>query len=303
MPFPPTYERKWNGPSVPGSREAVNQQGGFSPGMAARCRLTGGRRVFVKAVSPDQNRQSTRIARREAEVASRLPAWVPAPRLLQVLDDGHWVVLIFEDVVGRQPEEPWTIAELDTVMPAIVSFGAAATPTPIDGLQSVVDKHRAVFGGWRRFASGDGDPERLPHWVRPRIDELATLEARWDDAAAGDTLLHADLRADNVLLRSDGAVVLVDWPWACHGAGFVDPLLMVPSIGLGGGPDPATVIDRYGLLDGVDEWAFVSVFAAMCGFLARASQDPAPPGLPALRTFQRAQADVGLDWLRLVLES
>lgn len=282
---------------------AVNQPGGFSPGLAARCLLADGRRVFLKAVSPEQNPQSTRIQRREADVASRLPSWVPAPRLLHVLDDGHWVVLVFEDVDGRQPEEPWTTDDLDIVLTAVRSFGEAATPAPVDGLQSVTDKHRAIFGGWRRLAAGDGDLASLPRWCRNRIDELVATEAGWEAAAVGNTLLHADLRADNVLLRDGGTAVFVDWPWACRGAAFVDPLLMLPSIGLGGGPAPGWVIERYDLLAGVDERAFLAVFTALCGFLVRASQDDAPPGLPALRTFQRAQADVGLAWLRDALPS
>lgn len=280
---------------------AVSQPGGFSPGVAARCRLADGGRVFVKAVSPDQNRQSPRMHRREAEVARQLPAFVPAPRLLHVHDDGHWVVLAFTDVDGRQPREPWTLPDLDVVMPAIADLGRAVTPVEIAGLASVVDRHRSIFDGWRRLASGDGDLAALPRWVASRIDHLADIESRWEEAAAGDRLLHADLRADNVLIRPDGSVVFVDWPWACRGAAFVDPLLMVWSIGLGDGPDPATVIERYGLADGVDHADFMAVSATVSGFLARSSQDDPPPGLPALRAFQRAQAEVSFAWLRSVL--
>lgn len=257
--------------------------------------------MFIKAVSPDQNRHAARIHRREAEIASRLPTWVPAPRLLHVHDDGHWVALVFEDIAGRQPREPWTLDDLDLVMPAVAAFSQDATPSPIEELVTARDKHAAIFSGWRRFASGDGDLTRLPAWVSSHLHDLVAAEERWDAAAAGDTLLHADLRADNVLITPDGAVVLVDWPWACRGAAFVDPLFMLPSIGLGGGPDPAAVIDRYGLLDGVDEGSFVAVFAALCGFFSRASQDEAPPGLPDVRTFQRAQADIALAWLRTAL--
>lgn len=53
--------------------DAVNPSGGFSPGVAARCRLADGGRVLVKAVSPEQNRQAARIHRREAEVTAHLP--------------------------------------------------------------------------------------------------------------------------------------------------------------------------------------------------------------------------------------
>jgi hypothetical protein len=281
--------------------EAASQPGGFSPGVAARCRLADGGRVFVKAVSAAQNRQSPRMHRREAEVAGQLPTSVPAPRLLHVHDDGHWVALAFEDIDGRQPQEPWTLADLDVVMPAIADLGRSAAPAEVAGMATVMDRHRSIFDGWRRLASGDGDLAALPQWVASRIDQLAAIESGWEDAAAGDALLHADLRADNVLIRPDRSVVFVDWPWACRGAAFVDPLLMLWSIGLGDGPDPAMVIERYGLADGVDDGDFLAVSVAVCGFFARSSQDDPPPGLPALRAFQRAQRDVGLAWLRSVL--
>ena len=40
--------------------EAVGQRGGYGPSLAARCALADGRRVFIKAVSPAQNRTPTR---------------------------------------------------------------------------------------------------------------------------------------------------------------------------------------------------------------------------------------------------
>jgi thiamine kinase-like enzyme len=49
-------------------------------------------------------------------------------------------------------------------------------------------------------------------------------ESQWGEAWRGQTLLHADLCADNLLLTSDG-VVVVDWPYAVTGAPWVDGLL------------------------------------------------------------------------------
>ena len=277
--------------------DARNQAGGFSPGLAARVGLADGRRAFIKAVSPAQNPTACRIHRREAEVASQLPADLPAPRLWHVHDDGRWVVLVFEEVVGRQPAEPWTVDELDRVVPAIQRFSARVTPTPVPTLQSVQDRHRSVFDGWRRLAAGDGDASPYGAEVLAAVDRLAEIESGAGEASAGTTLLHADLRADNLLLTPDGEVVLVDWPWACTGAAFVDLVMMLPSLGLAGGPDPATVIDRYGLFTEVDADAVLAVFAAVTGFLVRQSLDPEPTGLPTLRRFQRAQAEVALAWL------
>ncbi|MFH6690354.1 MULTISPECIES: hypothetical protein [Cellulosimicrobium] len=41
-----------------------------------------------------------------------------------------------------------------------------------------------------------------------------------------------------------------------------------------------------------------SYLAALTGYFLKSSLDPAPPGIPHLRAFQRAQAEVGVAWLR-----
>jgi aminoglycoside phosphotransferase (APT) family kinase protein len=276
---------------------ARNQSGGFSPGLAARCTLADGRRAFVKAVSPAQNPHACRIHRREAEVAAQLPPELPVPRLLHVVDDGHWVALVFEEVDGVQPDEPWSHDQLGVVLPALQRFAAQATPTPAPDLQTVEARYGAAFRGWRQVAAGEHDPTSYGADVIAAADRLASLEAGWAGAAAGDTLLHTDLRADNLLLTPHGGVVLVDWPWACVGAAFVDLVLLLPSVGLAGGPPPASVIERHRLFTGVDDDALVTVFAALAGFMVRESLQPPPPGLPTLRAFQRAQAEVALGWL------
>jgi thiamine kinase-like enzyme len=56
------------------------------------------------------------------------------------------------------------------------------------------------------------------------LPRLVAPESQWGEAWRGQTLLHADLCADNLLLTSDG-VVVVDWPYAVTGAPWVDGLL------------------------------------------------------------------------------
>src|SRR3954463_6266682 len=79
---------------------AAGQAGGYSPSLAARCRLSDGRRVLLKAGSADQNPQSPVMLRAEMAATAALPDDVPAPRLLDALDDGLWVVAVFEDIDG-----------------------------------------------------------------------------------------------------------------------------------------------------------------------------------------------------------
>jgi hypothetical protein len=44
------------------------------------------------------------------------------------------------------------------------------------------------------------------------------------------------------------------------------------------------------------------VVVAVAGFFARSAVEPAPVGLPQLRPFQKAQADVAVDWIRRWIE-
>ena len=60
-------------------------------------------------------------------------------------------------------------------------------------------------------------PAGLDGWSERNLAALAALEAEAPAAAAGDTLLHLDLRADNLLLTPE-RVLVVDWPHARVGA-------------------------------------------------------------------------------------
>ena len=112
---------------------AVSQCSGFTPGFASRLRLTDGRRVFVKAVSDEQDWLLT-CYREEAAKLAVLPATVPAPRIQLVIDeliDGRqWLFLVFDDIDGRPPERPWRLAEARAGLAAATRISHALTPAP-----------------------------------------------------------------------------------------------------------------------------------------------------------------------------
>jgi hypothetical protein len=87
---------------------AASQSAGFSPGVAARLGTEDGRRFFAKAAGPEPNPLTPAAHRREARVTSSLPEEAPVPRLLHSHDEGEdgWIVLVFEDVEGRNPAPP-----------------------------------------------------------------------------------------------------------------------------------------------------------------------------------------------------
>lgn len=141
-------------------------------------------------------------------------------------------------------------------------------------------------------ASGQtpGD-ERIDPWSRARLPDLAALEATWAVHAAGMTLLHADIRTDNLLLTGDG-VVVVDWPHACRGAAFVEVVLLAPSVAMQGGPGPAGLLARSRTARSASRADLTATVCALAGHFTERSLRLPPPGLPTVRAFQAAQGEV-----------
>jgi hypothetical protein len=273
---------------------AVTQPQGFSPGVAARLRLEDGRRVFVKAVNEQANPDTPDIHRREARILAAMPAAIPAPRLLWTYDDRGWVALGLEDIDGRHPHEPWTEPDLDLVVAAGTKMAGELTPSPIAVDRTSAHAFATGVNGWGTALERNED--RLDAWARRNLSRLAELEARAPDAAVGDTLLQFDMRADNILIGGD-RVYFVDWPWARTGAGWIDLVLMAPSVAMQGGPAPEGFLQRLGL-SGVSREALDAVICSMAGYFAVHALDPPPPGIPTVRSFQAAQGRVAIGWLR-----
>lgn len=270
---------------------ADTQAHGFSPGVAARLRLADGRRAFVKAVSASTNADSPVMHRAEARLTQAFSADVPAPRLLGVYDDGEWVALTYEDVEGRHPSVPWRMDELEHVVDSLGRLHRSLTPSPVEELSRAVDDEDniAEFASWSALKA---TPGLLDEWSRARLDELVALEAGWRDAADGDTLLHLDLRADNMLIRPSGDVVFVDWPWGALGAPLLDVVGFAPSVAMQGGPDVDWLVARHPMTRDADPDAVNALLAAIAGMFTYRALQPPPPGLPTLRAFQDAQAKV-----------
>lgn len=279
--------------------EARTQRGGFSPGVAARLRCADGTRWFVKAVSAEANPDSPAIHRREAEILRGLDPLVaagnlPVARLRGVVEQDPWIALILDDVDGRNPGTPWVDGELTRVLAVVDALADALTPAPIaaPGIEELLGEE---FMGWRKLAQAPDD-DRLDRWSRDHLDELAELEATWTAAAAGDTLVHADLRADNVLLTRD-RVVVVDWPHACLGAAFVDVVFLAPSVAMQGGPQPGDLVAMTRVGRRVDREAVTATVCALAGYFTQRSLAPAPAGIPTVRAFQAAQGQIARHWL------
>ena len=275
-----------------------SQPGGFSPGLAALIETGAGDRAFVKAAGPFPNPTSAAFHRREATVAAALPLDAPTSRLRWSWDTGPdgWVVLAFDALDGRSPATPWLPDELELVLGGLARLSASLTPSPVPVavVGSVADWGGLAGGWWRRAESFQ--PEGLDAWSVRHAATLAVLERAAPSAGMGETLLHLDLRADNMLLTADG-VRFIDWPHARLGAAWVDLAFLAPSVAMQGGPEPDALMARLIGARRPDDAALVAVVAAIAGFFTLQAVAPPPPGLPTLRAFQADQGAVARAWL------
>jgi Ser/Thr protein kinase RdoA (MazF antagonist) len=253
--------------------------------------------VFVKAVGTVSNPESPFLHRREARVARELSGCPQVPRLIAQHDDGDWVALIYEKVDGRPPNEPWLESELDLVLRHLASLHEMLTPCPVPDLETTATYFGGMFTGWRSLAATVSAPPVLNEWSRRHLEHLADVEAQWSDATKGETLVHGDIRSDNILL-SESSVAFVDWPHASQGESLFDVVAWAPSVTLEGGPEPEAVLGLYPRKIEIGSERIDAIVTAVAGFFTYRATLPPPPGLPTLRAFQEAQGRVARRWVK-----
>jgi Phosphotransferase enzyme family len=200
------------------------------------------------------------------------------PRLLG-FEDGPEPLLVLEDLTpGARFPPPWAPGDVDAVLATLSEVAACRAELPR------LDEH--AISGWNGIAS---DPEPFLSLGLVSRDWLAAALPLLLDAAAaaplgGDSVVHCDVRSDNLCLR-EGRAVLFDWNHASCGNPAFDVAFWLPSLTLEGGPDPR------GVSRDADGLAVV-----VAGFFAAQAGLPPPAGAPRVRGFQLAQLEVALPW-------
>lgn len=268
--------------------EARSQTSGFTPGFASVLLGADGTRHFVKAASTKAQRVFADSYREEARKLASLPPEVPAPRLRWTLDVEDWFAIGIEHVEGRAPRRPWTREDLDLALDMLAVTGEATTPAP-DGLR--LNTFADELASWPAY----WDYLRAT-FVLPHGDEAAALAAGFADVVHGTTMVHTDVRDDNILITPAGRALLCDWNWPVVGAAWLDSLLLL--IGpCGDGLDVEAVIAQHPSFAGVPAESIDRVLALVIGYFLKSGDDPVPPTSPHIRDHQRWQGDVVWDWL------
>jgi hypothetical protein len=263
---------------------AVTQQGGFSPGVAARLVTASGRRAFVKTVGTALNPKTPELFRQEITAMRGIGTVPMAPVLYDVYDDGDWVGMLFEDIEGRLPAHPWEQADADRALGALAELTEALDPSPWPDAPVAAVRSRDFLSRWDKVLE---DELAVPSWMDGRVEEFAELARTGIKALAdGKALAHWDLRADNIILTDD-RVVFIDWAHPALAPRWADTVIV-----------HADMRGSVTLPELPDDEAITGFIAAIAGGQWWGSAQPAPPGLPTVRTWQRKTALVHLAWVR-----
>ncbi len=276
--------------------DAVSQTGGFTPGFASVLTCADASRHFVKAASVQAQPAFAESYRQEARKLALLPASVPAPGLLWSHDD-EWVVLGIEYVEGRLAQRPWQADELDRCLDALETAADALTPVPEElstlGLATFESDFASFAACW------DGVRETSPGPARrdlAHLDEAAGLTARYGEVCGGDSVVHTDIRDDNLILGAAGEVWICDWNWPVVGADWLDTLFLLihPR---GDGLDVEAILAQRQLTRAVPAEHIDIVLALLAGYFLGQGDQPVPSTSPHLRAHQQWCARVTWHWL------
>jgi hypothetical protein len=267
-----------------GALEVVREHiGGMSPGCATTLQ-TGGGRVFVKAVGPELNPDTPNLFRREISVLARLPTVPYRAALIDAFDDGAWVAVVLADVPGRVPDlaDP---AEFAAVAEVVHRQAVELTPPPAGvEVAPVEESVQRWLGNWDRLSVAPRDV--LPAWVVRRFDEMHSVARALAGRLSATTLCHFDTRDDNLLIRDNGQVVVLDWGMARLGPAWLD----VAYLALQSSSADLAEQRLREWINAEDQEAVTSFVVAFAGSQAWNSTQPPPKGLPTLPDFCRDDA-------------
>ncbi|MBO0831180.1 MAG: phosphotransferase [Actinobacteria bacterium] len=198
-----------------------------------------GTRAFVKgATNPETAAWLTNEFRLLELVGGRF-----GPEVIAWLGDEERPVLVAEDLsTAYWPADSgttqWRPGDIDAVLaaleqlrahPAGKSLRPAPWPRPC----------------WSRLVERS-IPVRLGLCSQDWLDRHGPKIISFDDRAAcdGSSIVHGDVRSDNLCLFPDGQIRLVDWSNSGTGHPLHDLIALLPTLHLEGGPTPASMLPK-----------------------------------------------------------
>jgi aminoglycoside phosphotransferase (APT) family kinase protein len=234
---------------IPGSVRRASAALGLSPvswtsppfGLSAAERhvvvFDNGTRVFVKGAT---DRETAAWLANEFHLLEQVGGRF-GPEAMAWLSDDQRPVLVTADLSSAYwpaagGTTQWRAGDIDAVLATLGQLRAQPAGTslpPVSWPQPC----------WSRLVERR-TPARLGLCSAEWLDRHGPQVIAFDERAApgGGSIVHGDVRSDNLCLLADGQVRLVDWSVSGAGHPMHDLIALLPTLHLEGGPAPASVL-------------------------------------------------------------
>ncbi len=197
-------------------------------------------------------------------------------------------MLLLEDLSRAYWPPPWDDELIERVRLTLDRVAATDPPAHLPDLEH----QRAFLSGWRGV---EADPIPFlglelasPAWLEGALPDLVAASDR--AVLSGSSLVHFDVRSDNLAFLTD-RTVLVDWTHPAVGNPLLDIVGWLPSLSFEGGPLPDQIL-------GPEATELASLVA---GYFAFQAGLPPPPTAPTVRAIQLGTLTVALPWAARLL--
>ncbi|MFI6496428.1 phosphotransferase family protein [Nonomuraea typhae] len=221
--------------------KAETAAGGIMPGLATILHGEAGERFFLKAIEIGDH--GAVLHQRERWAGLHLPEQVPAPWMVWNSSFDGWHVMLWDYIAdARHADLSPGSPDLAKVVDTVGMLGAWLTPSP-DGAMLVQTNIEPLLAKARHMLA-------KPSGELPDRDAYERALDGFDVAALrGNTLLHYDLSAGNLLITPK-QVYVIDWAFAAKGASWIDAAMLAPRLIQAGHTPEQTDV----LLSGLVAW-------------------------------------------------
>lgn len=251
--------------------------GGYTPALRLKVTHTDNTTCFAKIGTTPFTIEALR---QENQVYQTLSASF-MPRYLGWEDDPLHPILLLEDLSHAYWPPPWRTERVTQALVAMQQLWSSTLPN----VPRMVEMER-IWDGWRQIAEDPGPFLSLgvasEKWLQQALETLLIIDIR--EVVNGRSLLHFDLRSDNICFQGNRALI-IDWNLVCLGNPKMDLAFWLPSLEAEGGPPPETLLPNAGEIAGL-----------ISGFFAARAGLPNIPDAPRVRYIQRVQLQTALPW-------
>lgn len=253
-------------------------QRGYTPALRLKVHLSDGSSVFAKVGVNELTAGWLRQERRMYEALSGSFM----PRFLGWEDEETAPILLLEDLSDAYWPPPWSEDQIRLVVETMPAIWESNVPNLRD-----ITEFSNVYTGWEQVAENPSPFLSLQlvteKWLDSALPVLLAFNPK--EVVAGDSLLHCDLRSDNLCIHQ-GRAVIIDWNLVCRGNAKFDLGFWLPSLEAEGGPPPETILPDA-----------PEISAVVSGFFAARAGLPIIPNAPFVRHIQQVQLKTALPWV------